>query len=46
MTKAQDRKPGKERAAERRSGREREQRMPEESAAERTQDLKAPSRET
>ncbi|MFI9049913.1 hypothetical protein [Streptomyces sp. NPDC053427] len=45
MAKAQNRKPGKDRAPERRTGRERDQSMPEESAAERTQDLKLPSRE-
>ncbi|MEU9115240.1 hypothetical protein AB0D04_26515 [Streptomyces sp. NPDC048483] len=45
MAKAQNRKSGKDRSTERRTDREREPRMPEESAAERTQDLRAPSRE-
>ncbi|MFG2141956.1 hypothetical protein [Streptomyces sp. NPDC048650] len=45
MAKAQDRQQGKDRPAERRTDRERQEPMPEESAAERTQELKIRSRE-
>ncbi|MFH8569840.1 hypothetical protein [Streptomyces sp. NPDC017993] len=44
MPKGQNRKPGKDRAAERRSDRERKPQGSEESASERTQDLKPRSR--
>ncbi|MFF4953731.1 hypothetical protein ACWC2K_37345 [Streptomyces chattanoogensis] len=45
MAQAQNRPSGEDRGTEQRSDRERRQRGTEESAAERTQELKAPARE-